>query len=275
MELRYSTNEYLAKLVHWFLEKNQNVAVALSGGVDSAVVALAAKEALGDHAFAITADYNTLSVEELSDATKVAQEIKIDHKVIKYNELENFQFVENDGLRCYHCRGELADHLLLEARKNAAELIVDGTHVDDLSEERPGIKALREKGIRSPMLEIGIKKCDIREIARECGLSIYDKPPNSCLASRIPRGTKVTMEKLQKIENSEVIVKTIFRVRHVRVRDHGDVARIEVGRDELSKLFDLQKLEDLDSKLRQQGFKFVTIDTRGYRAGNMFILDNK
>lgn len=263
------TTENFTKLVNWFLKNGDRVIVALSGGVDSAVVALAAKKALGNNALCITANYKTLSYEELSSAKKIASEIQIEHKVIEYDELENVEFVKNDERRCYHCRKELGQRLVLEANKFGISLIVDGTNTDDMHDYRPGIKALRENSIRSPMIEVGIDKSEIRSIAQQFGLSIYDRPSNACLASRVPRGIPVTYEKLKKIEKSEIIVKRIFNVRQVRVRDHGDVARIEVERQELTKLFDVDKLDILDIKLKKLGFKFVSIDATGYHTGNL------
>jgi pyridinium-3,5-biscarboxylic acid mononucleotide sulfurtransferase len=264
------------RLVEWFLKSGDGVVVALSGGVDSAVVALAAKKALGNNAVAITADYNTLAEAELATATEVAKEIGIEHRVIEYDELENPEFVKNDRMRCYHCRTELGQHLAEEAKKAGIALIVDGTNIDDLADYRPGIRALRENGVRSPMVELGIAKLEIREIARNFKLSVYDKPSNACLASRIPTGNEVTYEKLQRIESAETIVKSIFGVRQVRVRDHDDLARIEVGRDELTKMFDVDKLALLDGKLKEFGFRFVSIDAGGYRTGGnkMVIVNN-
>jgi uncharacterized protein len=264
----------LNKLVDWFLRNaGDRAIVALSGGVDSAVVALAAKKALGNGAIAITADYKTLAEEELAVAWRVAREIGIKHKVIEYNELENASFVKNDAMRCYYCRTELGQHLAEEARRTDTSLIVDGTNIDDLKDYRPGIRALREKGVRSPMIELGIGKMEIREIAKSFGLSVYDKPSNACLASRIPTGSEVTYEKLQRIENAEIIVKTIFSVRQVRVRDHSDLARIEVGRDELHKMFDVDKLALLDKKLKELAFKFVSVDVAGYKTGKLMMID--
>src|SRR5581483_8541071 len=196
------------KLVDWFTKNGKGAVVALSGGVDSAVVALAAKKALGDGAVAITADYKTLAEQELATARQVAKEIGIAHQVIEYDELKNLQFVKNDNLRCYHCRTELGQHLAKEAARRSISLIVDGTNIDDLTDYRPGIRALRENGIRSPMVELGINKREIREMAEQFGLSIYDKPSNACLASRIPMGIEVTYEKLRRIESAEIIVKT-------------------------------------------------------------------
>ena len=253
-------------LISWFQNKNQKVIVALSGGVDSAVVALAAKKALDKKAVAVTADYNTLSGDELKSAIKIAKEIDIDHRIVRYNELDNEEFVKNDSLRCYHCRTELASYLLLEAKKMNVSLIVDGTNIDDLKDYRPGIKAMRENGVKSPLVELGIGKQNIRSIAKSNNLSVFDKPSNSCLASRIPHGIPVTFEKLKRIETAEILVKSVFNVRQVRVRDHQDTARIEVGRQEFKEMFDTDKLLAIDSKLKSLGFKYVALDLSGYKT---------
>jgi len=254
------------RLISWFQNKNQKAIVALSGGVDSAVVALAAKKALDKKAVAVTADYNTLSDDELKSARKIANEIGIDHRIVRYNELDNEEFVKNDSLRCYHCRTELASYLLLEAKKINVSLIVDGTNIDDLKDYRPGIKAMRENGVKSPLVELGIGKQNIRSIAKSNNLSVFDKPSNSCLASRIPHGIPVTFEKLKRIETAEILVKSIFNVRQVRVRDHQDTARIEVGREELKEMFDTDKLLAIDSKLKNLGFRYVALDLSGYKS---------
>jgi uncharacterized protein len=257
--------------MEWFTKNKKPVIVALSGGVDSAVVALAAKKALDCGAIAVTANYNTLSNDELDSARNVACELNITHKIIGYNELANSVFTRNDTLRCYHCRTELAAHLVEEARKQGARLIVDGTQMDDLLDVRPGIRALKEKGIRSPLVECGIYKTQIRAMALHFGLSVHNRPSNSCLASRIPTGMTITYEKLRRIENAETIVKAVFAVSQVRVRDHGNIARIEVSKEELSKLFDSTKLDILDLQIKKQGFSFVTIDIGGYKSGNLSI----
>jgi uncharacterized protein len=262
----------LKRLTEWFLSNGDKTVVALSGGVDSAVLALAAKRAFGNNALSVTANYKTLSYQELSAARKVAKEIGIRHKVINYSELESSDFVKNDQLRCYHCRKELGLRLINEANKFKTNLVVDGTNLDDLKEYRPGITGLKENGVRSPFLELGIDKSIVRAIAQHFGLSVYDKPSNACLASRIPHGTPVTYEKLRRIEKSEIIVMKIFNIRQVRVRDHGDIARIEVGKEELTKLFDVDKLAIIDCRLKELGFKFVAIDAGGYRSGGLVVL---
>jgi uncharacterized protein len=268
-----STSENLNKLIDWFSNNTKSAIVALSGGVDSAVAALAAKKALGMTALSITANYKTLSAEELATAERIANEIGIAHITIEYNELENPEFVKNDELRCYHCRNELGQRLVREAHRYGVDLIVDGTNVDDLNDYRPGIMALRKNGIRSPFIELRLDKSQIRAIALEHGLSVYNKPSNACLASRIPRGIGVTDEKLRRIEKSEIIVKRLASVEQVRVRDHGDIARIDVAPMELPKLFDVDKLVKIDVELRNLGFKYVTVDIRGYRSGNLVVIE--
>ena len=254
-----------SKLNKWFENNKVLTIVAFSGGVDSSVVAFAARKALGNNAIAITANYNTLSDEDLLNAQVVAEEIGIKHIIIKYNELKNSEFTKNDKLRCFYCRGELARHLINESRKLGAGLIVDGTNIDDLGDFRPGINAMRQHGIRSPLVEVGIKKDKVRFIAKSLNLSVYDRPSNSCLASRIPTGSQITRPKLGRIEKSESLVKSIFKVRQVRVRDHQNLARIEVGRHEIQNLFDMARLDLLDSELKALGFEHVTIDIAGYR----------
>ncbi len=261
----------LEDLIGWFGGKGK-VMVALSGGVDSALVAYAAYRALGSSAVAVTADYKTLAQEELDSARRVCSEIGIRHVITEYNELENPDFVKNDKDRCFHCRTQLAEHLAEILRKEGADTVVDGTNVDDLGEYRPGIAALREGGVKSPLVEVGLGKQEIRECARQAGLSVYDRPSNSCLASRIPWGLEVTAEKLARIEKGENIVKHLFGARQVRVRDLGSSARIEVGRDELHLLNDSQKVSMVTQRLREIGFESVIIDREGYRPGKLNVI---
>ncbi len=261
----------LGQLINWFDGKGK-VLVALSGGVDSALVAYAAHRAIGDMAAAVTADYKTLAHEELDSATKTCTEIGIRHIIIEYDELENPYFVKNDKERCFHCRTELATHLKLLSEKEDMNMIVDGTNLDDLGEYRPGIAALRENGVRSPLVEVGLGKSEIRNFAKKAGLSVYDRPSNSCLASRIPWGHKVTAEKLARIEKGENVVKHLFGARQVRVRDLGKEARVEVGQSELHLLLDLQKISILNERLKELGFESVLIDQEGYRPGKLNVI---
>jgi uncharacterized protein len=259
------------KLIGWFQAKNDKVLVALSGGVDSAVVALVAKNALGGkNVLAVTANYQTLSREELETSIKVANELGIKHTIIEYNEMENPEFIKNDSSRCFHCRNELADNLINVASKEGFKLIVDGSNTDDLDDYRPGMVALHQKGIKSPLIETGFDKKNIRMIAEANKLSVHDKPSNACLASRISKNIEITPSRLKRIENCESIVKETFKVKQVRVRDHGqDLARIEVEKDEMENLFDLGKLDKIEKAFRENGFKYVTIDIGGYKKSGL------
>jgi len=261
----------LERLVNWFDDKNRAL-VALSGGVDSALVAYAAFQKLHDNAIAVTADYKTLSQEELSSTKQICAEIGIKHFIISYNELENENFVQNDKNRCFYCRTELATHLNLLAKQHRVDVIVDGTNLDDLTDYRPGIKALSDNGIKSPLVETCFTKQDVRNEAKKVGLSVYDRPSNSCLASRIPWGQRVTMERLARIEVAETMVKQTTGAKQVRVRDLDGIAKIELGLGELHLLSDKSKLEELASKLHQIGFISVMVDPDGYKPGKINVI---
>ena len=265
------SNDKYKKLIEWFQVKNGKVLVALSGGVDSAVVALVAKNALGKkNVLAVTANYQTLSREELDTAIKVANELEIKHNIIEYNEMDNPEFKKNDSSRCFHCRNELADNLIKVASKGDFKLIVDGSNTDDLNDYRPGMVALHQKGIKSPLIETGFNKKNIRTIAEVNKLSVYDKPSNACLASRISKNIEITPLRLKRIENCESMVKEIFKVKQVRVRDHGqDLARIEVEKEEMENLFDIDRLGKIELAFKENGFKYVTIDIGGYKKSGL------
>lgn len=260
----------LDSLCSWFSDK-ESVIIALSGGVDSALVAYAAHQALGSSALAVTADYKTLAQEELGSAKKICQEIGIKHTIISYDELENSDFVKNDQNRCFHCRSELSEHLIRLARKKNIAVIVDGTNIDDLGDYRPGIVALQNNGIRSPLVESNFTKSEVRDTAKSVGLSVYDRPSNSCLASRIPWGQRVTAERLARIEVGETFVKQMVGAKQVRVRDINGMAKIEIGQDELD-LLRLVNPVELATKLKSIGFESVTIDETGYRPGKINVI---
>lgn len=260
----------LEQLIDWFDSKSK-VIVALSGGVDSGLVAYAAFKKLKTNAIAVTADYKTLSQEELDAAKQVCKEIGILHIFLNYNELENDKFVKNDSNRCFHCRSELGSHLVDLAKKYNADTIVDGTHIDDLGDHRPGIEALRNYQIKSPLVETNFSKSEIRECAKSVGLSIYDKPSNSCLASRIPWGQRVTAEKLTRIEMGETIVKQLTLLKQVRVRDFDGHAKIEVEQNKVS-VFDKLLIANISEKFKVLGFSSVTIDKDGYKPGKINVI---
>ena len=257
----------LERLLNWFEDKGR-VMIALSGGVDSALVAYAAQKKLGKDTLAITADYKTLSSEELDSAKITAREIGIEHKIIEYNELDNENFVKNDEKRCFYCRDELSHKLLELASSFEIDVIVDGTQTDDMGDYRPGIDALHRNGIRSPLLETQFTKTLVRKTAKSVGISIYDKPSNSCLASRIPWGQRVTAEKLTRIEMGEKIIKQKTGIQQVRVRDIDGTARIEVESDKIH-LLNNEITCEIFSKLKMIGFSDVKIDPDGYFSGKL------
>ena len=260
----------LNELENWFADKNK-VMIALSGGVDSALVAYAAYQKLGDSAIAVTADYKTLSQEELQTAKQICSEIGITQLFLDYDELENEEFTKNDSTRCFHCRLELGDHLLKLAKEHHVDVIVDGTNLDDLGDYRPGIDALRQNGIKSPLVETSLSKSQIRQIAKSVGLSVHDKPSNSCLASRIPWGQRVTAERLARIEFGETVVKQLTKVKQVRVRDFDGSAKIEVEKNDISE-FDNSVLDKITEKLKMVGFTSVEIDPEGYKPGKINVI---
>tara|TARA_Y100000996_G_scaffold205887_1_gene161521 strand:- start:61 stop:864 length:804 start_codon:yes stop_codon:yes gene_type:complete len=261
----------LNKLLNWFEDKKK-VLVSLSGGVDSALVAYAAKIKLNENAIAVTADYKTLSSEELDSAKNIAKEIGITHKIIEYSELDNEDFVKNDNKRCFYCRYELSQKLIQFASTIDIDTIVDGTQSDDMGDYRPGIDALHGNGIRSPLLETHFTKNMVRNTAKSLGLSIYDKPSNSCLASRIPWGQRVTAEKLTRIEIGEKIIKQKTGLKQVRVRDINGKARIEVEYNKINLLNQKNNRSEIFSKLKMIGFSKVEIDPNGYSSGKLNLL---
>lgn len=274
-----TTMRQLGDLSRWF-DKKDGVLVALSGGVDSALVAYAAFDRLGESAaIAVTADYRTLSQEELDAAKSVCAEIGIRQMTLEYDELENSDFVKNDDRRCFHCRMELGRRLAeLAGGMGGSWVVVDGTNVDDLGDYRPGIAAMRQNLVRSPLAETGFTKSDVRRVARDAGLSVYDRPSNSCLASRIPWGQRITAERLLRIELGERIVRQLTGVRQVRVRDISGSARIEVEREHLG-LFGHDAassdqvrgglLAEISRRLATIGFDDVVLDREGYRPGKI------
>ncbi len=246
----------------------QSVLVAFSGGTDSTVVLKVAQEQLGEQALAITAVSPTFPAIELDGAKQVALEIGARHELVHTDQLDIPAFVQNDAARCFHCKTDLYQLLSGLREPRASQWIADGTNLDDLGDDRPGIKAAREWGVRSPLVEASLTKSDVRALAQALGLSNWDKPAAACLSSRIPRGVPITLEKLRRVEEAENILQA-EGFRHVRVREHGEIARIEVGVEEFSRLNQPDLRARISARLRKAGFRFVCVDLEGYRPGGI------
>ena len=258
-----------ASLVENALKSYGRVMVAFSGGVDSALVALMAKLAVGEEAIAVTANSPSLPASELNEAKKLAREIGIKHLIVKTNELEDPNYLANPTNRCYFCKKELGRKLMTLTKELGGYTIVDGTNAEDLMGHRPGAAALTEEGVRRPLAEAGLAKAEVRELARVFSLSNHDKPSSPCLSSRVVYGEIITPERLLRIERAETVIRFLTGVRELRVRDHGSVARIEVGRNERRLFFDEQLLDRIFASLHELGFAHVALELAGYRSGSV------
>jgi uncharacterized protein len=245
------------------------VAVAFSGGIDSTVVAAAAKRALGDKAIAVTADSPSVARSELEDARRLAELIGIRHEVIPTSEFDNPDYQRNDGSRCYHCKSELYDQIIARLPALGVSVVCSGANVDDLGDYRPGLTAAAERHVRHPLQEAGFTKADVRALAREWDLPTWDKPASPCLSSRLVPGLEVTTERTARIEAAEAHLKSIG-LRECRVRLHeGELARIEVPVAAIAQLASPEIRQSLASTMRDLGFRYVTLDLEGFRSGSM------
>ncbi|MFC7187863.1 ATP-dependent sacrificial sulfur transferase LarE [Halorubrum yunnanense] len=251
------------------LGERDRVLVAFSGGVDSAVVAALARDALGDDAVACTARSETLPAAELDDARRVAGEIGIRHETVTFSELDDPNFVANDGDRCYHCRTMRLGRMYETAQELGIGTVCDGTNADDPGEgHRPGLRAVEELDVFSPLLDAGISKDEVREIAEAYDLSVADKPSMACLSSRIPTGLEVTEERLDRVEKAERVLRE-WGFEGFRVRDHDGLARVEIAPDELERALDPAFADAVHEHLTDLGFDYVTLDMAGYRTGSV------
>src|SRR3989475_6893775 len=242
-----------------------SVVVAYSGGVDSAYLACVAGEMLGDRALAVTADSASYPERHRRLAIQIAQQFGLRHEIIHTNELERPEYRANPANRCYYCKHELYTHLTRIAADRHA-VVVDGNNADDRGDYRPGRQAAREFGVRSPLDEVHLGKDEIRELSRRAGLPTWDEPASACLSSRVPYHTEVTDEKLRTIERAEEALRALgFRV--CRVRHHDELARIEIGCDELARALEPDTSTAITRKLKAAGYRYVSLDLQGYRTG--------
>ncbi len=244
------------------------LAIAFSGGVDSTFLAAVAAAELGDRALAVTALSPTYPKHEQDEAAQLAEQIGIRQISVESNELEIPNFKENPVDRCYFCKRELFEVVQGIAEQNGISVIADGSNADDLDDYRPGRRAVEELNVRSPLLECEMTKADIREISRRLGLPTAEKPAFACLASRFPYGSEINEEKLRAVDQLEQTLRAVG-FRQVRVRHHGQIARIEVGRDELSRLLEAGVRDKVVATGRAAGFLHVAADLEGYTMGSM------
>jgi uncharacterized protein len=243
--------------------------IALSGGVDSAVLLALAGRALGpQNVLAVTTFSAAVPIAERQAARDVAAFVGIDHHEAQTSELENAEYRENSGRRCYYCRIEMFQTLRHIATDRGFGTVAYGAIVDDLGDDRPGMQAARQLGIQAPLIEAGFTKRDVRAIARDFGLPVSEKPAAACLASRIPVGTAVTQERLAQVERAEIAVGQLG-FRQFRVRHHGEIARLEFDVEGNRRLADPELRRRLAADVRAAGFRFVTVDLEGYRSGSL------
>ena len=264
-ELLTKRDDLLARLAGY-----GRVAVAFSGGVDSAVVARAALEACGEKAVAVTAVSLSLASGELEEARQFAALIGIRHVVLETQEFENESYLANPANRCYFCKTELYSRLESRLSELSADVICNGANLDDQGDYRPGMAAAKEHAVRSPLIEAGLTKADVRELAKLWSLPCWDKPAMPCLSSRIAYGVAVTPERVARIDLAESFLRREFGLREFRVRcEANDLARIEIALGEVTPLLSQTTFERISRELRSLGFRCVTLDLEGFRSGNL------
>ena len=242
--------------------------IAYSGGVDSALIAKVAQDVLGDRVLAITAMSPSLLSEELVEAEEQAASMGIAHEIVETQEMENPNYTSNPINRCYFCKSELHDTLKPLALERGYPYVVDGVNADDLRDYRPGIQAAKERGVRSPLAEVGFSKLEVRELSKQLGLSWWDKPAQPCLSSRFPYGEEITLEKLQRVGRAEVYLRKLG-YRNLRVRSEGQTARIELPPEKIQEFVINTDLSQVVKAFQNYGFSYVTLDLEGYRSGKL------
>lgn len=246
------------------------VVVAFSAGVDSTVVAKAAQLACGDEAVALTAVSSSLASGEEVEAVALASQIGIRHRIIHTSEFDDPDYLKNASNRCYFCKTELYTRLEEHLATLDVDVICNGANLDDAGDHRPGMQAAREHAVRSPLMEAGLNKADVRELARHWELPVWDKPATPCLSSRIAYGVEVTEERARRVDQAEQFLRDEFGLREFRVRlEANELARLELPLEELPRFLEPGVRERVSMKLRELGFKYVTLDLDGFRSGSM------
>lgn len=245
-----------------------SVIVAYSGGVDSTYVAYIAHAELGPRAICITGQSASLPSYQQAEIDRVVSEFGLYHELIQTEELEHPGYRANNADRCYFCKDELYGKLEAIAAARGVECIVDGSTVDDLGDFRPGRQAAKQHAVRSPLIEVGMSKSEVRELSRRAKLPTWDKPASPCLSSRIAYGTAVTIERLSKVDRGEEILRE-FGFREFRVRHHDTLVRLEIAPEEMERVLRKDMIEQLAARFRELGFKYVTLDLQGFRSGSM------
>jgi uncharacterized protein len=245
-----------------------SAAVAYSGGVDSTFLLRVAHDVLGDKVIAVTAKSSTYPEREYNEAKEYIAQFGAKHITIVSEELEIEGFSKNPVNRCYFCKTELFSKVRDEANKNGLKHVLDGSNFDDIGDYRPGMKAAREQGVISPLKQAELTKKDIRELSKRLGIPTWNKPSFACLSSRFPYGNEITVEKLSMVDKAEQFLMDMG-FRQLRVRHHGEIARIEVAPEDRNKFFDLELMDKVGQEFKNFGFKYVTLDIIGYRTGSM------
>jgi len=251
-----------------YLKVLGSVAIAYSSGVDSTLLLLTAKEVLGDKVIAVTAKSCSFPVRELNEAIQFCKSHQIKHIIVESEELEIEGFSENKPNRCYLCKRALFSEIIQTAQEYQMRYVCEGSNIDDLGDYRPGLTAIKELNVKSPLRECGLNKAEIREISSHLGLNTASKPSFACLASRFVYGETITREKLGMVEKAEELLLSLG-FRQLRVRIHGTLARIEVSPDEINKLLNSEIRIIISTRLKEIGFSYVTLDLIGYRTGSM------